>query len=328
MGERLNYEPGLDGLRGIAILGVMGFHFADFLVTGGALGVDVFFVLSGYLITTILLKEREVTGNIDYLAFLGRRVRRLLPALIALLIAYLTLCPWLFPAESPTRWRDAATASFYVTNLRESVWPIDNPLSHTWSLSIEEQFYLLWPFLLPIVARKLDRATISLFAAWCLLTACRSLWAVAWPGSPATYYLTPLHATGLVAGCWLAFSGVTFRWGILAAAVLLILLIFGQSRQHFLLMIPLAELATVAVIAGLPKFLSFQPFVHLGRVSYGVYLWHIPIYWLYGRPHNIQDLGLLFAFSIGAGTVSYLLVERWFLRHPGKERKTLRFARP
>ena len=116
----MKYEPALHGLRAVAVLAVMGFHFTPSVISGGSLGVDIFFVLSRYLITMILAAEIDLKGTLNYPAFLMRRVRRLLPALGVLLLAYALLAPLLFPQVAARRWLDVATSVFYVTNLRQT----------------------------------------------------------------------------------------------------------------------------------------------------------------------------------------------------------------
>ena len=160
-GPRLRHVPALDGLRGLAILGVLAFH-AGYL-PGGFLGVDLFFVLSGYLITSLLLVERAETGRIDVVAFWGRRARRLLPALLVMLAVVAGLV-WL--TGDPTTLAgvrgDALATLGYVANWREivagqSYWDLfaqPSPLDHTWSLAIEEQFYVVWPLVVAGAVRR------------------------------------------------------------------------------------------------------------------------------------------------------------------------------
>ena len=299
---------------GSAILGVMGFHFASPTFTGGAFGVDVFFVLSGYLITSILVLEIEATGHIDYWAFLLRRIKRLIPALLTLLVIYLVVAPWLFPEVANRRWLDVGTALFYITNLRQAFWPADNPLSPTWSLAIEEQFYVLWPFLLvPIIRLGREKAMVLLFTSWVFITLARFAWSLLWPDSWLPYYFTPFHATGLIAGAWLAFSRTRLSSGAIPTGILIVLMVFGHSHQSYTTIAPVAELVTVAIIAGRPEFLGIAPLRNLGRVSYGIYLWHIPVLWALVYRAKFEHLLPLVSVSIAAGTASYFLVERWFL---------------
>ena len=312
----LKYRPELDGLRALAITSVMGFHFVTPLMSGGSLGVDVFFVLSGWLITSILASEAEGAGRIDYGAFLLRRARRLLPALTVLLVAYVSLAPLLFPQFASRRWLDAASAAFYLTNLRETFWPAESPLSHTWSLAIEEQFYILWPLALLGLLRLPRRSAAQLLiGAWTALSLARVACLHLWQG-PAAYYFTPLHATGLLLGAALALHPVATSLGRVALAILVALFIAGRTSQTFVFVQPIAEIAAAAVIANPAKFLGAAPLRFLGRISYGVYLWHIPIMWALGRPKSPLEVGVLVGASVLAGWLSHVGVEQWFLRSP------------
>ncbi|HZZ36818.1 MAG TPA: acyltransferase [Caulobacteraceae bacterium] len=311
----------MDGLRAVAIASVMGFHFVRPVVSGGSLGVDVFFVLSGWLITSILVREFKAAGRIDYGGFIGRRARRLLPALFVLLAAYVLLAPSLFSHHAPGRWTDAAAAAFYVTNLRETFWPTDNPLSHTWSLAIEEQFYLLWPFaLLALLRLERRTAAILLCVAWAVLTVARVASNELWP-SPAAYYFTPFHATGLLLGSALALYPLKVNGfaGRISLALLVAFFIAGHTDRYFLALQPVAEIAAALAIARPPNILAREPLPFLGRISYGVYLWHVPLMYAL-PPRGWLSLAELIGASILAGWMSHVLVERWFLarRRPAR----------
>lgn len=312
----LRYRPELDGLRAIAVLAVMGCHFVSALFSGGTLGVDVFFVLSGFLITSILVAEQERDGRIDYPAFLMRRIRRLLPALALLLAVYWALCPLLWPDFGDQRNGDVITAFFYLTNLRQSFWPDDNPLSHSWSLAIEEQYYLIWPWVIPALARiPRPTAAMILCGLWTVLTAARFVW---WEfiGGPGTYYFTPLHSTGLLLGSALALHPVKTGLGKIALAALVAIFLVGQTHSTFLYLIPIAEILTILVIADAPALLAARPLRFLGRISYGVYLWHIPIVWALGVPGNMDGVTAVLALllSIAAGALSHFGLEQWFVQ--------------
>ena len=318
--------PALDGLRAVAILSVMSFHANLWFASGGSLGVDIFFVLSGWLITGLLIDEVERTGAIDRLAFLARRMRRLLAALSCLLLAYLLVAPWLYPESADRRWFDAATAFLYLTNLRESFWPADTPLSHSWSLAVEAQFYLLWPFVVPALLRLgRRRAALLLCACWLCLTALRSVWP-AMIGGASTYYLSPLHATGLLLGGALALRPIPVRRGPLALAVLVAIMVGVRSFDWWLVVLPIAEIATVLVIADPPRALALPPLRFVGRVSYGIYLWHIPLLWIMPTRTPAQVIAV-FAASILAGWLSHALIERRFTRSRCVPADTGRVAR-
>jgi peptidoglycan/LPS O-acetylase OafA/YrhL len=309
------YEPELDGLRAFAVFAVMGFHFANVLVSGGSLGVDVFFALSGYLITGILAREAEDAGRIDYGAFLMRRARRLLPALGVLLAAYAVVCPLIWPSLAARRWLDVGTAALYVTNLRETFWPAATPLSHTWSLAIEEQFYILWPLALYGLLRlKRQTAAGVLIGAWATLTLARLACAAIWPGHPAAYYFTPLHATGLLLGAALALRPINFRHGRLALIALFALVLLSRTSATFVFVQPVAEVLAVLVIANPPGRLAAAPLRFIGRISYGVYLWHIPLASALGFPTTYAQAAVLVILSLIAGAISHFGVEQWFLK--------------
>src|SRR5438874_2564773 len=145
----LGYQPALDGLRAVAVLAVFGFHATSSGVPGGYVGVDLFFVLSGFLITSLLLEERVRTGRVRLSWFYARRFLRLAPALVALLLCYV-LCYGLWKGDRwPTALKSAGLAAVYLSNWARSLGVNDMGwVGHTWSLSVEEQFYLLWPPLL------------------------------------------------------------------------------------------------------------------------------------------------------------------------------------
>lgn len=310
----------------------MGYHFARPLTPSGYLGVDVFFVLSGYLIASILLKEREATRRIGYLAFLKRRAARLIPALAVLLAVYVTLGPLLWPEWAARRWSDAATAALYVTNVRQAIAPADDPLAHSWSLAIEEQFYVLFPLALAWLTRlSRARAGWLCIGLWLGLTVARIACQVSIPG-PLFYYATPLHGSGLTLGVGLALLVPRLPFGRIGLAALGVTLM--SPTGFFGLPIPIlaAEACAALVVIDPPKVLAWEPLRRLGVVSYGVYLWHMPLAMALEPAlarlglAALPAAGLCMAASIGAGTISYRLVERRFLASPrdlGSERAAL-----
>src|SRR6266540_2761255 len=169
--KRLFYLPGLDGLRALAVLGVLLFHAGQRWIPGGFLGVEVFFVISGYLITCVLLESRERSGSVGLKQFWFRRARRLLPALFALLLGTLAVSVIFYPDEVAKLRGDTIAALGYVTNWyfildHQSYFDeVGRPslLRHLWSLAIEEQFYLVWPVVLALLVRRL-RAGVRLGA--------------------------------------------------------------------------------------------------------------------------------------------------------------------
>lgn len=172
------YLPGLDGLRALAVIAVLIYHANSSWLSGGFLGVEVFFVISGYLITLLLMSERESTGRVDLAAFWGRRARRLLPALFTMLFLLLTYT-WIFEWGSLGRLRgDFLGGIFYVSNWYQ-IWVGQaygsaaefSPLRHLWSLAVEEQYYLVWPIVMLLFLRRNGTRRLGLTARWLVLAA-------------------------------------------------------------------------------------------------------------------------------------------------------------
>src|SRR5919199_2143905 len=229
---RLSYLPGLDGLRAFAVIAVLFYHAELSWIRGGFLGVEVFFVISGYLITTLLLTEWHQLGRINLVGFWLRRARRLLPALYLLLVVTLAFAVVFLPGEA-ARLRDDALAAFgYVTNWylifnNESYFEtVGRPslLQHLWSLAVEEQFYVLWPLLLTIalwgvaLRRRWKRRRLALFIALAGAVGSALLMATLFqPGVDPSrvYYGTDTRVAGLLFGATLAFvwvPGQIPRW--------------------------------------------------------------------------------------------------------------------
>jgi peptidoglycan/LPS O-acetylase OafA/YrhL len=305
--------PALDGLRGLAVAGVVWFHLGGRMgahMVGGYLGVDLFFVLSGYLITSVLLAEYAHTQTVSLRAFWVRRARRLLPALLALMPA-VALYARVFakPDEVLALRKDALATLAYVANWHaiwadKSYWALfaaPSPLEHTWSLAIEEQFYIVWPllFVFAVVQRRLTKPTLALLA---LAAACVSMATMALLFDPErtarAYFGTDTRAASILLGAALSFAlagRVLSRFarlldavGVLCSLGLAIawMRLEGQSlflyRGGFvatelacLVLIACATLGSESLVA---RALAFRPIAWLGTISYGVYLWHWPVF--------------------------------------------------
>lgn len=309
----LEYRPYLDGLRGIAVLLVFVFHAARPALPGGFIGVDVFFVLSGYLITRILLVEHSRSGAIRVADFYARRVRRLMPAVVLLVVVVvLREAVWGNLIETATRLKDSIATLFYVENwnliqqadqyFEASLSP--SPLRHAWSLSIEEQFYLFWPVLV-IAVLAVTRRRLGRSAALVIAGAAASAIAMALLFDPGlvtrAYYGTDARVQQPLIGAALAFlvmrSGVEDRvptkawlWPAIASAslvaiVVLARLLTGESPFYYAGGSTVVAVLAVLLILALErapsgwmsKAVGWNPLKQLGRISYGFYLWHWPI---------------------------------------------------
>jgi peptidoglycan/LPS O-acetylase OafA/YrhL len=339
----------LDGIRGVAVLLVLLYHTtppvrllpADRrLLPGGWLGVDVFFVLSGYLITSLLLTEWRETGRIDRLAFYGRRVRRLLPALAVLVVAWLALTfSGLLPVE---RLRTPPTPAgtqlalvpvvgaftFFYNWVLALGLPSPVGMVHLWSLSVEEQFYLVWPTVLVLVtarARQPERALRRLVVAGIVATLFLTALAVEGHDRDFGYFSSLTASLGLFVGATTAIVRPRHRSGALGAAALATLAglaLFVPDTVPKLLPWSMfaATVATAVLIAGggarVDRFLEASWLRYAGRRSYAIYLWSLPFgyaleVWL--GPSWLMDAVLL-AGSFLLAELSWRLVERRFLQ--------------
>jgi peptidoglycan/LPS O-acetylase OafA/YrhL len=305
----------LDGLRAISALAVLLFHAG--VLGGGSMGVDVFFVLSGFLITNLLAREIDLAGGINLKKFLARRVRRLLPALMLVVAVYAVGSHYLWPRFAGSRWLDVLCAAFYLTDFREAYATSYAPLSHTWSLALEAQFYLMWPFATAMLMKMArPRAAAVLLLLWAVLTVARDLLKLDGLHGVA-YFAPPFHATGLFLGAALALRPLRLDLGWAGLAGLAVIFLWPwpfiwpiPSGPAFWL-ITAAELAAALVIGSPPRVLGWRPLALVGLISYGVYLWHIPLLHLFTvpGPDPRKVVGLI-VLSIGMAALSYLVVER------------------
>lgn len=305
----LGYRPELDGLRALAALSVIVCHGASKMLPGFGMGVDVFFVLSGYLITTLLSAELADRGRIDYGDFLIRRMRRLYPALIAFALVMVPVISVLWPRA---RW-EVPVAAFYAMNFARAFAHSGVVLGHTWSLALEFQFYLIWPLVLPAVLR-LRSPILCLIASYVTLTVGRA-------------FLDPdiagnFRCTGLILGAIVAISGKRLeeRWSLpLLVVIAAAMLAFGSApASGWLHSAPLSivELSSALLIAAMrvSSPLSWRPLVQLGKISYGIYLWHYPFALALnqlGTPEAVV-IAISATSAIGLAAASWRYVERPF----------------
>jgi peptidoglycan/LPS O-acetylase OafA/YrhL len=347
--HRLSYKPALDGIRALAVAAVLAYH-ADFSwARGGFLGVDAFFVLSGYLITSLLLVEWREHGSIAVLAFWARRARRLLPALFLMLIGVALYAVFLAGPLELGRIRDDALATIgYVANWRPvftgqsyfDQFSMPSPLRHTWSLAIEEQYYVIWPLLLLglMRVRRLSLGTLLAVTVVLLVASALLMGLLFTPGSDPSrvYYGTDTRAQSLLVGAALAMlllrigplrgdlMGQMLQIGGLQCAVGIGFLWSSTSEDNTLLYrggFLLLALAVAVVIAAavqpkpgpIGRVLSLPPLRALGLISYGVYLWHWPVYLILTPGRTGWEGYGLFAVRVVAtlaiAAASYFLIE-------------------
>lgn len=321
----MQYVPALDGLRLIAILLVMAFHAYSPLARGGYVGVDLFFVLSGYLITRILGEEQASTGTINYANYARRRARRLVPALLFMLVVYIALSPWFWPGGHP--FRDALVAALYLSDYAFAGWGIPDILRHTWSLSVEVHFYLLAPLL---VATLMGRnATTRLLLIYAVLTAWRVL---AWDnGVPwaSVYSRFDTHATGLVMGCLIATlkpepAHARLLWPGVIGLLSLATWLHWRSEPFMTWAMTLVEACAAFCVLGATQhagLLAHRTVTTLGQLSYGAYLWHYPVARIVRESlgwHFTLLISALLGFLMAAFSWHY--VESHFRKRPAMER--------
>lgn len=345
--RRLPYLPALDGLRGLAITAVLLFHFGYPWAEGGYLGVSVFFTLSGFLITSLLMAERAATGRTDLRRFWSRRARRLLPAALCGLALAVAVSRTMSSPPSDLRW-DLLAALADVANWRflftgesyAALFTAPSPTLHFWSLSIEEQFYALFPLLFVV-------ATRGRVGSRALLSSCLVGIAVAWTtlvvagivdAHDFAYYSTITRAGELLVGAAAALFVARARHsrqpraeartshrhviGLAALGGLVVLCtqVAESSRALERGVLPLVAVLSAIVVVGacrpgpLASLLGWRPLTDLGRISYGVYVYHWPLLlWLTPARTGLQGLSLnalRLAATLALASASYVLIER------------------
>lgn len=339
----LKYRPEIDGLRALAVLAVVFYHaemswpWGKFL-SGGFLGVDVFFVISGYLITSILTKELE-KGKISFTHFYERRARRILPALFTVILVSLPLA-WfsLLPKAMEEYAGSVLAALFFFANFyfygqdSYAAEPSSlKPFLHTWSLSIEEQFYILFPFVLIFLwrwnAKKVERYFWLLAGASLVLAEWGSFQFV-----DANFFLLPSRAWELLVGSILAVREMQKgrsvhsshgQWIPLSSLILLLLcfFVFHDQMRHpsFFTVVPVGVTCLLLWYCNgkdwVSKLLSTRPLLGVGLVSYSFYLWHFPIFAfckINGLEPTLGLKGLSILLSLGLSILSYFFVEQPF----------------
>jgi peptidoglycan/LPS O-acetylase OafA/YrhL len=334
----LGFRPELDVLRAVAVFAVAMFHEkrADTRFYGGFLGVDLFYVLSGALITMLLERELESTGRVRLGRFYARRFLRLVPALVVMVAA---TAAWMVATDDPLGTNLAVKVLVvlgYAANVFSVTTPnTTNPLGpwgHTWSLAQEEQFYLLWPLALLLLRRRSRRTTTIVIVALAVASAAARAWSWAAGDFRSAAYGPLSHADGLLVG---SLVGLWVTWGLPERVLAWSRTLHDASVVVLVFAILFADLdgvtfygvETVAILACANVVLvalarppgppTRSLLAGIGRISYGIYLWNMPVRQLvpYAQlPQPPPPLVWYFGLNVGAAVVSYFLVERPILR--------------
>jgi len=336
----IKYRSDIDGLRAIAVLSVILFHINGDWIPGGFLGVDIFFVISGYLITLLLIREVEETDKINFSNFYKRRIKRILPALLFVLIPtfvlgffFLGFTELLSLAKSMI-WTIFSAVNIYFFSSVDSGYFASGsnelPLLHLWSLGVEEQFYLFWPLVILLLLRYIKSMKIRM-----LLLVILFLASLGWAHSiivsnhSFAYYMLPTRVWELVAGAIVALlvyssfkinSFISELMALLGILVIILSFIFvsesdpvpGMASLPIIIATALLILSTNQYQTFVGRILSIKLLVAIGLVSYSAYLWHWPIlaYLHYSLiPLDISMSILVIFLTFILATISYFFIE-------------------
>lgn len=329
--KALNYRPDIDGLRAVAVLSVIAFHFGIFHLTGGFVGVDVFFVISGYLISSIVFSE-VADSRFSVIGFYERRIRRIFPALFAMLLVFSAFALIFFlPTELVDVGKSTLAATFSISNFyfwkHSGYFAVHNPdpLLHTWSLAVEEQFYILFPIFLVLVrrffAQWLRVSIVFFFAASVLCSAVVVIY------SPVSAFFMPYtRAWELLLGTILSlgmFPGMQSRWlrnlvalgGIGMIACSDFLYTSGTLFPGLSALLPCLGAALIigageSGSSAVYSLLAWRPFVFVGLISYSLYLWHWPVLIVYqmGLINLNSEFDRHFGRLLSAGRFEHLVI--------------------
>jgi peptidoglycan/LPS O-acetylase OafA/YrhL len=306
--------PGIDGLRALSALVVFFRHANRSWASGGAIGVDIFFVISGFVIARSLLCEYEKTGTVEILRFYARRAVRLWPALIVMALTIWALYP-----TQETLTREVIPSVFYFSNWSKTFYQFPFIIGHCWTLGVEEQFYLLFPFVLLVCVRWMKQAVPGLLSI--------AVAVAIWRGhlyleGYETYFRFDTRCDALLIGASLAFLNVDslkrLSSAFIVAAVFLVACVgFGNERQEWMFLggdtlVAVAAAVILARIAAQPssrvvRFLETPALRDFGRISYAFYLWHFPVMHLFDGSRIKTPAA--FVVSLALAIASWFIVE-------------------
>ncbi|GAC1392910.1 MAG: acyltransferase family protein [Candidatus Saccharimonadales bacterium] len=332
--SRAQYFRGdIEGLRAIAVLLVLGAHFSIAGLASGFIGVEIFFVISGYLITSILVREYSVSGRINFQRFYANRLRRLFPALATMLIVTSIQAYKLLPAtQNLVQSKAAAMAAAWLSNVYFLFADVDyfsaettkNAFLHTWSLGVEEQFYLFWPILLlltfKLATARYKKISLSIILILVAVTSSIACMVISKSWSAFSFYMMPTRAWQFAAGAliWILSNhkdvskNINDSVGLVGFVLLITALIIIKSDSVYpslLALLPTAAACSFLWAGGfsnsvIHRLLSLAPLQWIGRISYSLYLWHWPVLIL---GEQLQPIRGVFSHTILAISISLLL---------------------
>jgi len=344
---KITYRPEIDGLRAIAVLAVILYHaqitiFGHQLFKGGFIGVDIFFVISGYLITSIILKELEITGSFSFKYFYESRIRRILPALIFVMLVSI-LFAWMYLL--PSSFIDFSKSILYSLGLSSNYYfwysghqygaesGFLKPFLHTWSLSVEEQFYILFPTVLLITFKYFRKYLIHFLILGFSISLVLAVWSSKNYAS-ASFYFLPTRMWELLAGSILAYfeitdEGLRFKYKILnliLPSVGLFLITYSFFflndkifHPSFYTLFPIIGVCFIIWFSNknelITKILSTKLFVGIGLISYSLYLWHYPIF-AFDRVTSFTQGSLFNKLFLGIIIVPVSILSYYFIERP------------
>jgi len=348
----INYRPEIDGLRAIAVISVIFYHanvviFDEKLFKGGFIGVDIFFVISGYLITSLILRELNTTQSFSFINFYQRRVRRiLLPLFFVMLlcfpVAWVHLDPGNFIDFSKSiLYSIGFSSNFYFWDMGQQYAAANSllkPFLHTWSLSIEEQYYIIFPIFLFIIFRYLRNYLLLFLIVSFIFSILLADWGSKnYPS--ATFYFLHSRAWELIAGSFLAFSEIYQHYkknnlitqnslSFIGFFIILFSIIFGKTHfphPSFYTLAPVLGVCLVILFSNkntfIAKILSTKFFVGTGLISYSLYLWHYPIF-AFARINELDPGNILNFLTLIIPIIILSILTYFFIEKPSRNRET------